>query len=349
MNTEKYTLEYAVFELTNKCNLRCPFCASSSGKARKNEMPAEKWETIIKEMAELGGKEITLIGGEVFLYDEWVRIAHAVKNNGMNLVIITNGLLVDEKNYDILKSLGLHVLGISIDGPDRESYRATRGVDGFDRVLSLIRKVKEDGFTHVNAITTLTRVNYKRIDDFVKLFAGTDITWQVQIANATGERFTTDLDFSVDMYEEVYYKLTELLENRSDLSLATMDDFGYYPLDFTLWDYHSTWRGCMGAKKVIGIRSNGDLLPCLSLGDDYVVGNLENGSLIEAWNSDTVFKQFREKHLHLTGFCSKCPHSLECNAGCAAMAFTSSGVITENDYCIRKIQSEKLVQDLIEF
>ena len=43
MSTERTTsLFAAVVEITNKCNLRCPHCASDSGCAREDEMSLEE-------------------------------------------------------------------------------------------------------------------------------------------------------------------------------------------------------------------------------------------------------------------------------------------------------------------
>ncbi|MBU1219411.1 radical SAM protein [Myxococcota bacterium] len=339
-------LGYAVFELTNRCNLRCPFCASASGIPRENEMPTARWLEIIDEMASLGGKEVTLIGGEIFLFDDWEIVAQRIKASGMDLVVITNGLLVDDVTFKKLMDLNVSVMGISIDGPDRDSYKETRGVDGFDYAWNLANRFKNEGLEYVNVITTLTSVNYHRIDDFADLMRNTDMTWQVQIASAGGERHTDDLAFTVAMYEEVYNKLSYLIKNDPDLKLGTMDDFGYFPLDCDLQALHSDWKGCQGGKQLIGIRANGDLLPCLSMGSNFVVANLNEIALSTAWTCDETFRQFREKHLHLEGFCRTCPVSSACKAGCSAMAWTTTGSIYSNDYCIRKIQSLNLIRDL---
>ena len=54
MNAENTTpLFTAVVEITNKCNLRCPHCASDSGCAREDEMSLDELCGVVKDLASL--------------------------------------------------------------------------------------------------------------------------------------------------------------------------------------------------------------------------------------------------------------------------------------------------------
>ena len=56
------------FELTSRCNERCIHCYIPNGKKNHGfDMPTEKVKSIIDEFAEMGGMNVTLSGGEVFL------------------------------------------------------------------------------------------------------------------------------------------------------------------------------------------------------------------------------------------------------------------------------------------
>ena len=74
-----------------------------------------------------------------------------------------------------------------------------------------------------------------------------------------------------------------LVDSEARVRLCPMDDFGYFPLDPALQHLHQTWSGCMAGIEVIGIRSNGDVLGCLSLGDDFVEANVRQRPLAEIW------------------------------------------------------------------
>lgn len=341
-------LRCAVIEITNRCNLRCPHCASTSGRARENELTRAEIERLLRDIAGLGGEEITLIGGEVFLRDDWFQICRTVGRLGMKLILISNGILI--RGDEMLARLGElkpWVIGISIDGAGRESYRRLRGVDGFDHCVSLLHRLVADGHEHVNAITTVMRSNVREFDDFVRLFDNTGITWQVQIANIGGKRFDRKLFITRDEFAWLVARMRDVFVDRSDtFQLRHMDDFGYFPLDPKLRFLHETWSGCIAGIELIGVRSNGDVLGCLSLGDDFVEANLRRERLGDIWRSDRYFQRFRRKEDLLTGQCARCPYSRKCRAGCTSIAYSATGTVGCNPYCIRALETERIVKGI---
>jgi radical SAM protein with 4Fe4S-binding SPASM domain len=340
-------LRYAVIEITNRCNLRCPHCASTSGHAREDELSLDEIRALLATIERLGGEEITIIGGEAFLRDDWYEVCAAVNELSMRLILISNGLLI--RSDDVLAKLrGLrpHLIGISIDGATRESYRALRGVDGFDHCVALVKRLRDDGHAEVNAITTVMKANLREFDAFAGLFDGTGITWQVQIANRGGERFGREHFISRDEYAWLARKMRDVFVDRPGVRLRHMDDFGYFPLDPKLRFLHETWHGCVAGVELIGVRSNGDVLGCLSLGDDFVEGNLRREALESIWESGRYFSRFRSKEELLGGECATCAYARECRAGCTCIAYSATGDIGSNPYCIRSLETQDVLGDL---
>jgi radical SAM protein with 4Fe4S-binding SPASM domain len=340
-------LRFAVLELTNRCNLRCPHCASNSGPPRKNELSTDEWLAVIDDMAALGGEEITLIGGEVFLHRDWLRIARHVTDVGMDLAIVTNGLLVDDKVFEQLLTVPLARLGVSLDGATPDMYRQVRGVDGFQRVWDLLMRFRDHGHAPVSAITTVSRVNIGHVERLAELIRPTGIDWQVQFASSVSERFDDSLFITPAEFLALCRQLGEMMLSAGDDNfIAPMDDFGYFPLDPVHAPLHAEWSGCHAGLQVIGVRANGDLLGCLSLGDPFIETNLRQRPLIEAWPAADTFRQFRDKACRLTGACSRCPMAERCQAGCTAMAWSATGSITENPYCMRQLETAELLEQI---
>ena len=332
----------AVVEVTNRCNLRCPHCASDSGCARAEEMSLDELKDVVRGLRSLGCREFTLLGGEFLLRDDWYAIARAVKKSGIELQLITNGLLVTDEVRRQFKSLNPQTVGVSIDGATPESYRAARGVDGFARCRQLLDDLVKDGLREVHAITTFNAKNLDDFDAFVSLFTDTQIVWQVQMAHKGGERFPDDLLMSREQYARFADKVTNALDGLAGrLKLMVMDDFGYFPMTPKLKFLCQRWGGCPAGRHVIGIRANGDVLPCLSLGGKFVEDNLRRRSLEEIWNDPNSFARFRNKSAQLTGACAKCPLGILCKAGCSAMAFSQTGTLTETPFCIRQLEAER--------
>lgn len=338
-------LRRAVIEITNRCNLRCLHCASTSGTERADELTLAEWLHVLREIRSLGGEEITVIGGEALLHPAWRQICEYVRQLEMQLILITNGLLLRQpEQMRQLKELSPHLIGVSLDGANARSYREIRGVDGFDHVVSLLHRLRQDGHPHVNAITTVMRSNLHEFQDFAALFADTGITWQVQLANKGGGRFHSGLFISRDEYIWLTQQMREIFVHRRDqVHLRAMDDFGYFPLDPALRFLHQTWHGCIAGVSLIGIRSNGDVAGCLSLADDFVEGNLRRTPLSELWRTDQYFQCFRHKQQLLTGHCQKCAFSQECRGGCSSIAWSATGSLGCNPYCIRQHEIAEIV------
>ncbi|MCA9627572.1 MAG: radical SAM protein, partial [Myxococcales bacterium] len=62
---------YCVWELTLACDLGCRHCGSRAKDARAGELTTEECLDVVAQLEELGVREVTLIGGEAYLRDDW--------------------------------------------------------------------------------------------------------------------------------------------------------------------------------------------------------------------------------------------------------------------------------------
>lgn len=334
----------AVVEITNRCNLRCPHCASASGVARPDEMGLDEMKDVVRALKDLGCREFTLLGGEFLLRSDWYDIAATVREAGIELQLITNGLLVTSEIRRRFLALDPQTVCVSLDGATPESYRALRGVDGFAKCRRLLDDLVADGHRQVSAITTFSSRNLADFDRFVAEFVDTPIVWQVQIAHKAGERFDDSLLLSDEQYAELVRRTTDaLFDLHGRLRLQTMDDFGYFPFTPKLRFLCQSWGGCQAGKRVIGIRANGDVLPCLSLGDRFVEANLRRRPLAEIWRDPATFAAFRGKTVHdLAERCAECPMAAKCLGGCTAAAVSTTGSPAATRFCVRQIETDEM-------
>lgn len=342
-------VEQAVVEITNRCNLRCPHCASASGRARPEEMSLAEIRVVMRDLKELGCRTVTILGGEFLLRPDWLDVAKAVKEEGMSLNLITNGILVTPEIRRLFKSLDPATVGVSIDGATPASYRAIRGVDGFAKCRRLLDELVGDGIQQVNAITTFSSRNLGDFDAFVSEFIGQPFVWQVQLVHKAGERFDDSLLLSRDQYEWFVERVTHCIKTMGDrLKIRTMDDFGYFPFAPELAFLCQIWDGCPAGRRVVGVRANGDVLPCLSLGSGFVEDNVRRRPLVDIWRDPRSFAEFRDKSAErLTGRCAKCIMADRCRAGCSAAAISTTGRLTETRFCIRQVETDKMLDEML--
>lgn len=89
---------YCVWELTLRCDLGCQHCGSRVGRARADELRTDECLDVVRQLAEAGVREVTLIGGEAYLRDDWQQIAAAIVRSGMVCSMTTGARnLTDER------------------------------------------------------------------------------------------------------------------------------------------------------------------------------------------------------------------------------------------------------------
>jgi MoaA/NifB/PqqE/SkfB family radical SAM enzyme len=150
------------FDITNKCNLRCPYCYYYS-REPPEELTNEEMISLIRGVARDGGFfHATFIGGEPTLRLE-------VLGEGVRLFpqswVNTNGL--NGFPPEVKPSAWI----ASIDGPE-EYHDRIKGKGAFKNTVSAI----PGSSSTVVANTTLNQKNVKYIEEFTHLMAGTGIS-----------------------------------------------------------------------------------------------------------------------------------------------------------------------------
>jgi len=333
---------YCVWEITLACNARCRHCGSRAGTARSNELDLAEALDLIRALAELGCQTVTLSGGEPLLRDDWPQLAEAITGHGMVLEMITNGLSV-AKQAEAVAAAGFNAVTFSIDG-HREIHDRLRGVTGaLDRLLEGARALRERG-VRVGAATQVNRENLHHLESIHELlvaegFAG----WQLQLTMAHGRvRDAPSLCIDPTDLPRLERQICSLLTT-SPLHVYAADNIGYMSrreprLRSPSGPPRHIWRGCFAGLSVIGIRSNGDILGCLSLPDAFVAGSVRERPLRDIWNDDDCFAYNRRFDVgQLAGNCADCAFGRVCRAGCRSLAVSASGHPFSNPYCLHLV------------
>jgi len=314
----------------------------------RDELSLDEFRGVIFSLHDLGCRCVTIMGGEFLLNPDWFEIAEAVKDNSMELQFVTNGLLVTEEVRQKFKTLDPQAIGVSLDGATPESYCCERGVDGFAKVRRLLDDLVTDGIRQVSAITTFNARNLWDFDKFTSMFVDTPISWDAHMAHRLADRFPDDLLMNREQYKWFVGKVTDALYNlHGRLRLTTKDDFGYFPMNPKLRFLCQRWKGCHAGRSSVGIRSNGDVVPCIMVGERLIEDNLRRRPLVDIWRDPNSFPRFRNKSAQLTGKCAKCPFGEVCKAGCSAMAISQTGTLTETPFCIRQLEQERILKEMI--
>ena len=98
---------YAVWEITRRCDLACHHCGTRAGHARSDELDTAECLDLVAQMAELGIKEVTLIGGEAYLRPDWLSIVAAIRAHGMDCTMTTGGRGITRERAEQAAAAGL--------------------------------------------------------------------------------------------------------------------------------------------------------------------------------------------------------------------------------------------------
>jgi len=150
--------------LSERCNSRCVSCDWwRNGQA---EVDLAAVEALLPDLAELQTQVALISGGEPLLNPEWPQIAQLLRASGLKLWLLTSGLSL-AKHARRAAAL-FDAITVSLDGTDRATYRAIRGVDAFDKVCEGVRCAAALG-ARLGVRVTVQRANYRQLPQFVSL------------------------------------------------------------------------------------------------------------------------------------------------------------------------------------
>src|SRR5215469_1263140 len=150
--------------LSERCNSRCVTC--DYWRHGIADMSVESVRRLLPDLARLGTQVALISGGEPLLNPEWPQIAELLRRQGLKLWLLTSGLSLAKHAS---RAAGLfEAITVSLNGIDRATYQAIRGLDAFDKVCEGIGAIALTS-TPVNVRVTLQRANYRQLPQFVDL------------------------------------------------------------------------------------------------------------------------------------------------------------------------------------
>jgi len=108
---------------------------------RQVEIESDTIRKIIRETKELGTKNVLFIGGEPLLRKDLFELVSYAHGLGLNTIVVTNGVLLNEDNIKKCFDSHLDWLSISIDAATEESFRKIRGENVLGKIVSNIDKL----------------------------------------------------------------------------------------------------------------------------------------------------------------------------------------------------------------
>ena len=337
-----FTPVHAVWEITLACDLKCHHCGSRAGKRRPDELTTDECLDLVRQLARMGTREITLIGGEAYLRRDWLQIIREIRAQGMDCTMQSGGLNLTDERIKAAVDAGLQALGISIDGL-RDVHDRLRGVKGsFDAAFKALHAARKYGIpSTVN--TQITSLVLPQLRELMNLFIAAGAkSWQVQLTVAMG-RAADHPELLLQPYEllELMPLLAELFEEGADQGFLIQpgNNIGYYGPYESVWrgsgDDRVYWTSCNAGQNTLGIEADGTIKGCPSLSTSkYAGGNIRDLSFEDIWwTTDELSINRGRTSEELWGFCGSCYYADVCKAGCTWTTSVLFGRAGNNPYC----------------
>ena len=337
----KFRPIYAVWEITLACDLACRHCGSRAGRDRPDELDTAECLDLVDQMAEMGVHEVSLIGGEAYLREDWIQIVERIKERGMIPLLTTGGRGLTKERAEAAAKAGLVSSSVSVDGLEATHDRL-RGVKGsYKSAFEAFQNLRDAG-VRVSANTQINRLSVPELPAVLESIIDAGIhSWQIQLTVAMG-RAADEPETLLQPYDllEVFPLLAKL-KARCDEAGVRMwpgNNIGYFG------PYESVLRGTMprghmascGAGRVtLGIESDGAIKGCPSLPTEaWTGGNIRDNSLKDIWENSAPLRYTRDRTVEdLWGYCRTCYYADTCRAGCTWTSFCLFGKPGNNPYC----------------
>jgi radical SAM protein with 4Fe4S-binding SPASM domain len=163
------------FNCTNRCNLNCLHCYSSStADLSGDQLSTAEAKQLLHQLAEVNCPVVLFTGGEPLLRDDLFELLAKAKQLALQTVISTNGTLIDSLTANKLADVGVNYVGISIDGEEgfHDKFRQASG--SFKAAVAGIENCKKANLK-TGLRFTITKANSAQIPVVFELAASTGV------------------------------------------------------------------------------------------------------------------------------------------------------------------------------
>ncbi|SIM58905.1 radical SAM/SPASM domain-containing protein [Cuniculiplasma divulgatum] len=329
----------ATWTFTNKCNLKCIYCANRGNHINSvEELSTHQKFKVAERLSSYNIKEIGLTGGEFFLAKDWQDILKKLGDLDFDISINSNGTLFSDRIIKVVEKYADKIsnISVSLDGYNEEFHDRTRGKGTFAKTIYNLRSLKNENI-NFDINWNLTSDNYKHLTkmiDLCKDIGAKGLTISTLEPIGAGKLLDRNLFITssqLETFTQMFYNIYRSHEKNFNLSLN-------YPFSFLvdpnvlvplIREQRKTWENrhnCGIFSNRIFIDPAGNILPCNFIQEP--TDNLLNTDLECIWGSKTAIEW--RKIVQNRNKCEGCTYSDIC-VGCPAVALARTGDVGARD------------------
>ena len=315
------------WNLTKKCNLRCPHCYMEAGRPAERELTTDECLALIDEMKALGTEMLILTGGEPLLRKDIYDIARYASEQGLWVVMGTNGVLVTDAVAEKMIECGVKGVGISIDSLDPEKHNQFRGgPDAWKYSVRALEVCRRHGL-HVLVQTTVMDMNRDEIPQMIA-FAKEKGAWSFNlyflVQTGRGQQMN---DLSPQQTEAMLTELVDRQDDHRPMLVRAKCAPQFKQIAYAKGEGGLESGGCMAGTQYCRITPSGDVTPCPYM--TVIAGNVLEQPFRAIWKTSPVLQQLRDPD-QLKGKCGRCEFRELCG-GCRCRAYAKFDDVLQED------------------
>lgn len=302
-----------IWEITYACNQNCQYCIAKAGTPDPDELSHGEIKKVLDELIELNVGLINITGGEPLLKkDTALYIARRASENGIELELLTNGMLITPEVAEEICDAGIQDAQVSLDCVNPEVHDKQRGVKGaWEKAVEGINNLRNAG-VNVMAAAVMNKWNIDYFEETRQFLIKIADTFKMGPIMPMGRGENNDCLLTPEMR----YRLLELRHTTKDNQLT----------DFIFCKE----RCSIGTTPVIA--PNGDVYPCmLTKFKELKLGNVRESSIHSIYENSDLLHELFACTVDKIEPCNTCWNRYYCGGGCRGCAFAYHGTIYKND------------------
>jgi len=246
------------YEVTLSCNCNCHHCDLGGVIKDEKQIKPEEYGDITQRLKPLAAQ---ISGGEPLLRKDIAAIVQAIKQAGVQyLILVTNGVLLNESNYLQLREAGVNQFSVSLDFPDERHDEFRRRPGLYKRLEQILPRLAKLGFRDIILNTAITKANLKEILPLAKKASewGVDISYSAYTALRTkNEDYCLNNGEDLEILRQAINELIMLKKQGTYLAnpeLTLRDTFKFFEQGYM--------PNCQAGIRFLVVMPDGSLVPC---------------------------------------------------------------------------------------
>ena len=299
------------FHWCTTCNYNCVHCSYAQRRKKYSVLSQEIVEQTVKDLIDMKVKAVYFSGGgEPTTYKNWDKYAQEFLDNNIETALITNSVPIQENQYKLLKKF--NYIAVSVYSTDEAEYKQITGSNNFEKQFALPSKLNsKNENVIVGARCVINNINYKNIINTYKKAIEEGFDYIIFIPAVDYENKKIDLSDEIKEFVKNIINQNKDIINPVKTNLLGLGEKGIQHYKHHNGDKFSSYEGCFCAQLRTNafINYDGNIYLCQPLigQEEYSIGNLNNNTFREIWNSkrhqeviDKLNKRF------ISGTCIDC-------------------------------------------